>query len=108
MRWRGLAIAAAIAAIIMAAGLILLGLCGDLLVDWAWFSSVGYLAVFRTVLATKAALFAAAFLASTAVLWLNGSLAVRIGAPPAHRPAFDWRSVNVGSVPDFIEHLRRH
>ena len=78
MRWRGFAIAAVIVAIIMVAGLILLGLCGDLLVDWVWFSSVGYLAVFRTVLATKAALFAAAFLASIAVLWLNGWLAVRL------------------------------
>jgi uncharacterized protein len=108
MRWRGLAIAAVIAAIIMVAALILLGLCGDLLVDWAWFSSIGYLDVFRTVLWTKAALFAAAFLASAAVLWLNGSLAVRLGAAPAHRPAFDWRSVNVGSLPELIEHLRRH
>jgi uncharacterized membrane protein (UPF0182 family) len=108
MRWRGFAIAAVIAAIVMTAGLILLGLCGDLLVDWAWFSSLGYLAVFRTVLATKAALFATAFLASIAVLWLNGWLAVRLADAQAHRPGFDWRSVNVGSVPELIEHLRRH
>jgi len=107
MRWRGLAIAAAIAAIIMAAGLILLGLCGDLLVDWAWFSSVGYLDVFRTVLAAKAALFAAAFLMAAAVLWANGSLAARLGIPPAFRPAFDWRSVDVSSMPEFVEHLRQ-
>lgn len=108
MRWRGLAIAAVIAVIILAAGLILLGLCGDFLVDWAWFSSVGYLDVFWTVLGAKATLFAAAFLTSTAVLWANGSLANRLSNGPGLRAGFDWRSVNVSSLPELIEHMRRH
>jgi uncharacterized membrane protein (UPF0182 family) len=97
-----------VAAIILTAGLILLGLCGDFLVDWAWFTSVGYVDVFWTILAAKGALFGAAFLISTAFVWINGSLAARLSSPAPPRPAFDWRSVNANSLAEFVEHMRRH
>ena len=37
--------------------MILLGLVGDVLVDWMWFSSIGYLQVFWTTIGAKAGIF---------------------------------------------------
>ena len=54
MAWKGIGLT--IAAILVV--LIVLGRASSLVVDWAWFSSVGYAGVFWTVFATKAALFA--------------------------------------------------
>jgi len=76
MAWRGVAVAIAV----VAAGLIALGMLTDLLVDWSWLSSIGYVGVFWTVLGAKAALFVAVFVASTGLLWLNGQLAFRRAA----------------------------
>ena len=45
------------AAIFAAIGLIVLGLASDFLVDWLWFSSIGYLQVFLTSIGAKAAVF---------------------------------------------------
>ena len=50
-----------IAAIVVGIFLILLGLTGDVLVDWLWFSSIGYLQVFLTTFGTKAAVFFGGF-----------------------------------------------
>ena len=58
-----------VTAIIAAVCLILLGLIGDFLVDWMWFSSIGYSQVFWTTVAAKAAVFLVVFAATTAVLW---------------------------------------
>lgn len=54
-------------AVIMASFLVL-ELVSELVVDWAWFSTIGFLGVFWTVLATKAFLFAAVFALSTVLL----------------------------------------
>src|SRR5438094_3737897 len=66
-----------IAAIVVAICLILLGLAGDFLVDWLWFSSIGYLPVFLTSIGAKAAVFIAVLMATAVILLLNGLLAVR-------------------------------
>jgi uncharacterized membrane protein (UPF0182 family) len=71
MAWRGIAVAM----IIIAVCLIALRLAADFLVDWLWFSAVGYPDVFWTILGAKVALFLAVFAASGILLWLNGSLA---------------------------------
>src|ERR1700686_2715047 len=68
-----------IAAIVGGTCLILLGLASDFLVDWLWFSSIGYLPVFLTSIGRKASVFFAAFAATALILWLNGLLAVRFG-----------------------------
>src|SRR5271155_1875708 len=73
MPWKG--IGAAIAVIVV--GLLLLGGISGLVVDWAWFSTIGYVGVFWTVFATKAVLFIAVFAASSLLLWVNGALALR-------------------------------
>jgi uncharacterized membrane protein (UPF0182 family) len=54
----------------------------SVVVDWAWFSSIGYVGVFWTAFATKAALFVAVFAVSTLLLWANATLAVRFASGP--------------------------
>ena len=39
----------AVAVIVIVACFIVLGLTSDFLVDWAWFSAIGYLNVFWTI-----------------------------------------------------------
>jgi hypothetical protein len=67
-----------VAIAILVGGLILIGLASSFLVDWEWFSAVGYNGVFWTVIAAKIALFAVVFVVSTAAIWLNGEVAHRL------------------------------
>src|SRR6266851_3667947 len=67
-----------IAAFIVGICLTLLRFATDFLVDWLWFSSIGYLPVFLTSVGAKAAVFLAVLTATAVILWLNGWLAVRI------------------------------
>src|SRR5262249_49634755 len=73
--WRGAVVGLIIAAIVVVICLILLGLTGDFLVDWLWFSTVGYSDVFWTTVVAEAGVFFAVFAATTIILWVNGSLA---------------------------------
>lgn len=107
---RGLIGAILLAAIVLVAGLILLGLAGDFLVDLLWFREVGYAEVFWTVLAAKSAVFVIAFAGSAVVLATSGILAFRfaIGRTPWQPPPFDWQSVPPGTLPDALQLVRRH
>jgi uncharacterized membrane protein (UPF0182 family) len=87
-----------IAAVASAICLILLGFASDLLVDWLWFSSIGYLQVFLRSLGAKASLFFSVLTATGVILWLNGLLALRlarlppapaVSAPSGHAPPPD-------------------
>ncbi len=68
-----------IAAIVIGICLILLALASDFLVDWLWFSSIGYLQVFLTTIGAKAIVFFAVLATTTVVrrcrralcIWLN-------------------------------------
>src|SRR5579859_497515 len=73
MPWRRIAISAAI----VVGGLIVLGRVSGFLVDWLWFSSIGYPSVFWTIIAAQAMLFIAVFVASAGAVWLSGLLALR-------------------------------
>jgi uncharacterized protein len=55
--------------------LIVLGLTVDFLVDWAWFSAVGYLPVYWTMVSSQALVLFVTFVGSAALLLVNGSLA---------------------------------
>jgi uncharacterized membrane protein (UPF0182 family) len=55
-----------------------LGQASGVLVDWSWFSSVGYAEVFWTVFITKIVVFITIFAASAWVLALNGPLGLRL------------------------------
>src|SRR5580700_5615672 len=57
-----------------------LGRISSVVVDWAWFSSIGYVGVFWTALATKAAVFVIVFAVSTLLLWANATLALRFAS----------------------------
>jgi uncharacterized membrane protein (UPF0182 family) len=84
-------IGAAIAFIIF---LFVLSSTGGLVVDWAWFSSVGYAGVFWTALIARAAVFGVVFAVSSLLLWANASLALRLSShsparlPTAFSPSF--------------------
>ncbi|SAL60426.1 hypothetical protein AWB65_05446 [Caballeronia humi] len=62
---------------VVVAGLVLLGRITGVLVDWLWFSSIGYLPVFWTVLSAQALLFVAVFAASAGTIGVSGFLAHR-------------------------------
>jgi uncharacterized membrane protein (UPF0182 family) len=72
MRWDRAAIWVAA----LGAGLIGIGRLTHVLVDWLWFSSIGYAQVFWTVLIVRAAVFIAVFATSAAALFLSGWLAL--------------------------------
>jgi uncharacterized membrane protein (UPF0182 family) len=66
-----------VAAVVIVTCLILLALASDLLVDWLWFSSIGYLQVFWTTIGAEAVVFLAVWTGTTVIFWLNGWLALR-------------------------------
>src|SRR5580692_3265729 len=66
-----------IAAVFALICLTLLSLASDFLVEWLWFSSIGYLQVFLTTITAKAVVFLAVWTATAIILWLNGWLAMR-------------------------------
>src|SRR5436305_3835701 len=106
MIWgRGIGVAIAI----IVACLIALGFARDFLVDWAWFSSIGFARVFWTIVAAKAALSAVVFLATAAILWVNGAIAIRSAAPRTYlRPvAMPWDSLVSEQLPALIERFMR-
>jgi uncharacterized protein len=97
-----------VAVLVIVASLIGLGFTGDFLVDWAWFSAIGYAQVFWTIVGSKILLFLAAFVVSTAVLWVNGFLAYRFSRPRMRvRPIdFERDSVSFEALPELYELLR--
>jgi uncharacterized membrane protein (UPF0182 family) len=107
---RAVVVAVIIAAIVLVVGLILLGLAGDFLVDWVWFSAVGYPGVFWTVVAAKSIVFSAAFVGSAAFLAVNGALASKLSGRARHaQPAgFEWQSVRGYTLPDLLRLMPRH
>jgi uncharacterized membrane protein (UPF0182 family) len=78
-----------VAIALIAASFVVLGRASDLVVDWAWFSTIGYVGVFWTVFATKALLFTTVFALSALLLFVNATVAVslasrrRVGLPAA-------------------------
>jgi uncharacterized membrane protein (UPF0182 family) len=105
--WRT-AVGALIVAIVGLMCLILLGLASDLVVDWLWFSSIGYLGVFWTTIVAEAEVFFGVFLATGVILWVNGSLAHRFARSPWTRrpPDFEWKRTGVETLTDGLDFLR--
>ncbi|MBR1130668.1 UPF0182 family membrane protein [Bradyrhizobium iriomotense] len=66
-----------VAATVIGICLIPLWLASDFLVDWLWFSSIGYLQVFWTTIGAKAVVFLAVWTGTAVILCLNGWLALR-------------------------------
>ena len=92
----------------VAVGLILLGLTGSFIVDWLWFSELGYLGVFWTVLIAQGEVFLAVFVATAVILWINGALAAQFARPLwMHFAAgHQWGGQAVESMPALLEFAR--
>jgi hypothetical protein len=96
-----------IAAVAVVICLILLKLASDFLVDWLWFSSIGYLQVFLTTIVAKAAVFFAVLTATAVILWLNGLLAVHFARrQPTQAAAFAWKPTGNAPPPDLFTLMR--
>src|SRR5258708_12167580 len=97
-----------IAAVVVGIFLILLGLASDFLVDWLWFSSMGYLQVFWTTIGAKAIVFFAVWAATAVILWLNGWLAVRFARRPPTQSVTDfvWKAAGNVPPPDLLTFMR--
>src|SRR6478735_852354 len=91
-----------VAAFAAAIFLILLRLATGFLVDWLWFSSIGYLPVFLTSIGAQAVVWFAVFTATAVILWLNGSLALRLSQrrPTQAIAAFAWNPTGNTPPPD--------
>jgi hypothetical protein len=105
---RGAFIALLIAVILLAICLILLGSTVDFIVDWLWFSAIGYLSVFWTVIAAKADVFLAVFAATAIVLWINGAVALRWAraSPVDRRLDQIWRGARAATMPEVLDFMR--
>jgi uncharacterized membrane protein (UPF0182 family) len=97
-----------IAVVVVGIFLILLGLASDFLVDWLWFSSIGYLQVFWTTIGAKAIVFFAIWTATAVILWLNGWLAVRFARrqPTQSVTDFVWKAAGSVPPPDLLTFMR--
>jgi uncharacterized protein len=85
-------------------GLIIAGRLVRLVVDELWFSSIGYVDVFWTVLTTKAMLFVAVLAASTGALWVSGHLAHRYaGRRRGPRTDRFYSHDSMESLPDLVD-----
>ncbi len=76
-----------IGVLVAVVGLLLFALArmSSVVVDWAWFSSIGYVDVFWTAFAAEAALFVVVFAVSSLLLWANATLALRFASKPGPR-----------------------
>ena len=88
---------------------IALGLASDFLVDWTWYSSVGFFGVFWTIIGAKIAVFVAVFVATMTVISVNGMLASRVARArtyllPINTP---WESLSSKELPAVIERIVR-
>jgi uncharacterized membrane protein (UPF0182 family) len=93
-----LLIAAALVIVLALAGAALSGF----LVDWLWFGTLGFGAVFATTWQTKVITFGVAASLSTMLLALNGVLAAR-ARPPQVRRLRIMRGNGHDGVPDIVE-----
>src|SRR6202048_3059347 len=97
-----------IAAVVVGICLILLWLASDFLVDWLWFSSIGYRQVFWTTIGAKAVVLFAVWTGTAVILWLNGWLAVRFARrqPTQSVSAFAWNLAGNMPPPDLLAVMR--
>jgi uncharacterized membrane protein (UPF0182 family) len=105
---RGLIGAILLAGIVLVAGLLLLGLAGDFLVDLLWFREVGYVSLFWTILGAKSAVFTVAFLGSALVLAASGLVAFRMAVGRSPWQPAPWQSLPPGPLPDTLQFVRSH
>jgi uncharacterized protein len=89
--------------------LILLELVASFLVDWLWFSAIGYLDIFWIRIVAEAEIFIVVFIATSIILWANGSLALRYTQSQWEHDLTDheWKSAGPATLPDMLDFTRR-
>ncbi|MDE2182948.1 MAG: UPF0182 family protein [Alphaproteobacteria bacterium] len=101
----------AIIAILVGVGLLIgLGFLTRFLVNWDWFSALGYGGVFWTTIMARIAVFAVVFVVSAAAIWINGYIAYRAsgGAVGMLRAVpSPWSSIEGITPPAPLERLIR-
>ncbi len=104
---RNVVVALLTIAIVVAISLILLGFTGAILVDWMWFSAIGYLQVFWTTIGTKAAVFFLVFVATAVIVWANIWFALNFAQRQrAYHAGFDWKLTATATQSDLLEFVR--
>jgi uncharacterized protein len=104
MPWKPIGAAVAIIAVI----LVVLGRASGLVVDWAWFSSIGYGAVFWTVFTAQMGVFLVVFALSSLLLGINGIVALWLALPRRGRlPRSIQQALSVPSLPGAPPELLR-
>jgi len=90
-------------------GLIALRMAVGFVVDWRWFSSLGFAGVFWTTVEAKIALFAAAFVATAAILYANGAIAQNLAGfrPTLKSVPSPWNTIEGLTPPAMLERLYR-
>jgi uncharacterized membrane protein (UPF0182 family) len=105
---RNVVVALLTIAIAVAISLVLLGFTGAILVDWMWFSEIGYFQVFWTTIGAKAGVFLVIFLATAVIVWTNARLALNFARQRRSRLpfGFDWKLAATATPPDLFEFMR--
>ena len=85
------------------AAVVVLAASSEILVDWLWFRSLGFGAVFATVWSARVAAFGIAALASWIVLVANGLLAARAAGPLVRRLRLVRGNGDPDRLPDTLE-----
>jgi uncharacterized protein len=94
MPWRRIGVLIAVCGV----SIVALGRFSSLLVNWRWFSTIGYVGVFWTAFVAKASVFAAVLVIASLFLWVNGTLAFRLASRR-------WLRLSVGLDPAFTTAL---
>src|SRR5262252_4119908 len=106
--WQSALRALLVAVIIFWICFVLLSPTAGFLVDWLWFSAIGYFSIFRTIIVAEAEVFIAVFITTAIILLVNGSLAFRFAQSewPQHRTEFESRPTGVSTLPEVLEFTR--
>src|SRR5215475_2112289 len=107
-QWQTALRALLVAVIIFWICFVLLSPTAGFLVDWLWFSAIGYFSIFRTIIVAEAEVFIAVFITTAIILLVNGSLAFRFAQSewPQHRTEFESRPTGVSTLPEVLEFTR--
>src|SRR5215475_15120763 len=107
--WQGALRMLLVVIAILVTCLILLELIAGFLVDWLWFSAIGYLDIFWIRIVTEAEIFIVVFIATSIILWANGSLALRFTQSQREQDLTDHegKSAATATLPDTLDFTRR-
>jgi uncharacterized protein len=107
--WQGALRVLLIVIAILVTCLILLELIADFLVDWLWFSAIGYLDIFWIRIVAEAEIFIVVLIATIIVLWANGSLALRFSQSQWEQDPTDHeqKSAGTATLPETLNFTRR-